>query len=174
MIDNLDIVLGMNVIHLHHGATALEIDGGVSKTGGHHPDRAVVIEPEKYSWGKQHLGSPFPGGQLLSGFEGCVAHRFGREEFPSEFRPPFNIVNCSWTGWVRAERRRAQSRQGKQQNHSQPGHHRLFLPFIGCTMKADDTISAWSTNKRSLLSLRVVFRIIWRNNGSPYNYASPI
>ena len=111
--DDLHIILGMDLIDLNCCPSLFEFNLGVGEIGRDHFDGAVVVETQVDSRREKDFCVALSGGEHLAGFERDCSDRVLSHGLSSDKRGALNVVDCSWTGWVRAEGRRGQSRQGE-------------------------------------------------------------
>src|SRR6201995_3101790 len=87
---------------------------------------AVVTEPEKHTRRQQYLCPSTSSLDYLSLMQHTGPDRQPVHGLAIDRNLAFYIIKCSWYGWVCAlakqQRRREQSRQGKQQYRLQPWH----------------------------------------------------
>src|SRR5271163_3500889 len=121
--DDLDVVLGMDLIDLD-GCTALfELELGKGEIGRDHFDSAVVVETQVDARRQKDFCFSVLGREHLTGVERNRSDRLLSDGLSGDERGALNVVDCPWMGWVCAKRRRAQSHQGDDYELFRPGNH---------------------------------------------------
>ena len=90
-----DVVLGMNVRDLNHGATLLQRHYGIRQTGGDHPHRAMIVNSEEDARRKQDLDPAGLGGERLARRQPGGSHGFLAEGLYADRGVPFDVIDRS-------------------------------------------------------------------------------